>query len=238
MKSIADITAAYAADSKRQTQIEAEHQARIDRERADRRRYLRKRSMVPDRFRTTDLDRLERTDGNAKALDAAMRVRAGLFSQSIALYGGDVGSGKTAIAAALVNAANDSLVAARMLTIVTLVDQMHEASKFGSDEDVTQIVADFGRTPVLLLDDLGREPVTRRSIPWLYELLNRRWNANRPLILTTNLSFDGLVDRYAEICARAGEPESTAEAIVDRLRGLVPLSSWFEVSGASRRGRQ
>jgi DNA replication protein DnaC len=215
--------------------LAAQETARRERADADRRESLRKRSLIPPRFAGKTLEQLAADGENSDAISAAKAVVVGGFEASLGLYGGDVGAGKTTIGAAILNAAIDALSPARMLTVVTLVDALHEASKYGSDEDVTQIVGEFARTPVLMLDDLGREPVTRRSLSWLYELLNRRWNECKPLIVTTNLGFEGLLQRYTDACVRAGEPESTADAIIDRLRGIVPLDAWHPVSGRSRR---
>jgi DNA replication protein DnaC len=194
------------------------------------------RSGVPARFADVTIDKLDIDRGNETAVHVAASIIAGGCRSSAAFFGTGVGAGKTSIAATIVNGALEQLIPAKMLTVVTLVDRMHDASKFGSAEDVTEIVQEFATVPVLLLDDLGREPVTRRSISWLYELLNRRWNAVLPLIITTNLSFENLLFRYVDACKRADEPDSTAEAIVDRLRGMIPLSQWYEVRGKSRRG--
>ena len=194
------------------------------------------RSGVPARFGSVAIDALSIDRGNETAVHAAAKIIADGCRDSAAFFGTGVGAGKTSIAAAIINGALEQLIPAKMLTVVTLVDRMHEASKYGSAEDVTEIVQEFASAPVLLLDDLGREPVTRRSLSWLYELLNRRWNAVLPLLITTNLSFEDLLFRYVDACKRADEPQSTAEAIVDRLRGMIPLPQWYEVRGKSRRG--
>jgi DNA replication protein DnaC len=216
------------------------HEAAEARHRADihvrRVTGFRERSGVPARFETAAIADLTIDRGNETAIHSAAKIIADGCRDSAAFFGTGVGAGKTSIAAAIVNGALEQLIPAKMLTVVTLVDRMHEASKYGSAEDVTEIVQEFASAPVLLLDDLGREPVTRRSLSWLYELLNRRWNAVLPLLVTTNLSFEDLLFRYIDACKRADEPQSTAEAIVDRLRGMIPLPQWYEVRGKSRRG--
>lgn len=204
----------------------------LDREATER---LRRASFVPPRFATTRLADVRPRDGNERALESARLLIARGFIGSACYWGGDVGVGKTALGAAIVNEAILQHKSARMLTAVTLVDQLHDASKYGSHEEVGSIIASFARTPVLLLDDLGREAISRRSISWLFELLNRRWLAALPLVATSNLNFAALVDRYGDACARAGEDPSMAHAIADRLRGLIPLKDWVEVTGRSMR---
>lgn len=64
---------------------------------------------------------------------------------------------------------------------------------------------------VLILDDLGKEQPTPYAISVLYELVEARYGANRPIVATSN--FD-----RAELAARwAGADAPTAEAIVSRL---------------------
>ena len=64
---------------------------------------------------------------------------------------------------------------------------------------------------VLVLDDIGKEQPTAYSISMLYELVEQRYGACRPIVVTSN--FD-----RAELCARwAHADRETAEAIVSRL---------------------
>lgn len=52
---------------------------------------------------------------------------------------------------------------------------------------------------VLLIDDLGTEPILKNvTKEYLYNLINIRQNNNRPTIISTNLSLDNLLDRYDE----------------------------------------
>lgn len=212
------------------------HDDALERQRRESVERLRRQSGVPERFANVRLCELDYRKPNAPAIDAAAALIDGGFKSSLGLYG-DVGPGKTTIAAAVVNAACEELVPARMLTVVTLFDQLHAASKYGSDSDVSELVAEFASVPVLLLDDLGREPMqSRQYLAWLYELLNRRWNACKPMLVTSNYTIDGLTERYATYCQRIGESDSTAFSIVDRLCGIVPSSCWIELRGKSRRG--
>ncbi len=225
------------ATNPRAAQIEAEERLKAERERADRRKQLRRTSGVSVRFAGATIDAVTMTDGNADAVHATASVIAQNFRPSLALYGGDVGDGKTHLVSALVNAAVEQCVRARLLRAVSIFESMHKASKYGSDEDVPEILSDLAVVPVLVLDDLGREALTKRTMPWLYELLDRRWNECRPLIVTTNFSFEQLHDHYARACSNAALSENMADGLVDRLRGMIPLDRWVEVSGRSQRGR-
>jgi DNA replication protein DnaC len=215
--------------------LEAEDRTRREQYERDRREELRRRSLVPERYIDSRLYALDCDSNNQEALKAAAAVATTGFVRSVAFYG-KVGPGKTTIAASLVNGAVDALIPARMVKAASIFDALHEASKYSSSDSVSDIISDFARTRVLMIDDLGRESLTRRDyITWLGELLDRRWDACRPLIVTSNFPFEQLHERYAALCERAGEPSSTAESIVDRLRGIVPLDSWVHVAGETRR---
>lgn len=53
--------------------------------------------------------------------------------------------------------------------------------------DPRRTMADAQRCTVLVLDDLGAEQPNEWTRRKLYELINHRWNANRPTIVTSNL---------------------------------------------------
>jgi len=56
------------------------------------------------------------------------------------------------------------------------------------------------RARFLLLDDLGREheSVSGWSNEQMFDLLRYRWNRGKPTIITTNLPYQSLTDRYTE----------------------------------------
>lgn len=59
---------------------------------------------------------------------------------------------------------------------------------------------------VLLIDDLGTEPVLKNvTKEYLYNIINVRQNNNKPTFISTNLSLDNLLERYDErIFSRLG----------------------------------
>lgn len=226
-----------ATENPRVAEIEAERRQRAAQDLLDRQRRLRGASGVSARFAEASLTKAEITDGNSDAVHAAAHVVEKEFRESLAFYGSDVGDGKTYLASAIVNAAIEKCVPAKLLRSVSIFEAMHKASKFGSDEDVPEILEELASVRVLVLDDLGRESLTKRTIPWLYELLDRRWNECKPLIVTTNFSFEQLHDHYASACVAASLSDTMADGMVDRVRGMVPLDRWVKVTGRSQRGR-
>jgi DNA replication protein DnaC len=51
---------------------------------------------------------------------------------------------------------------------------------------------------LLIIDDLGTEIVTNRSLSYLYNIINTRLNKNLPIIINTNLSGKDLEKLYNE----------------------------------------
>jgi len=90
-----------------------------------------------------------------------------------------------------------------------LIDSMKYGPKDPGDECMTEfeIIEKMTGVDLLLLDDLGVEKASDYSAARLYSIINGRYDAMRPTIITTNISLE-------EIASRLG---SLGERIVDRL---------------------
>ena len=120
---------------------------------------------------------------------------------------GDVGGGKTFLAACIANALIDKDIPATMTTIPKLVAAM--TKDFGAERgNVLYMVAN---APLLVLDDVGTERNTEFSNEQVYEIINTRYKAKKPLIVTTNLTMNAMknaedvthrriYDRIVEMC--------------------------------------
>jgi DNA replication protein DnaC len=51
---------------------------------------------------------------------------------------------------------------------------------------------------VLIIDDLGAEPMQKNNTEYLYTIIAERYENNLPFIITTNLSPEHILDRYEE----------------------------------------
>ncbi|MBR5874519.1 MAG: ATP-binding protein [Oscillospiraceae bacterium] len=123
------------------------------------------------------------------------------------LLWGDVGGGKTFLAGCIANALIDMDIPATMTTIPKLVAAM--TKDFGAERgNVLHMVAN---APLLVLDDVGTERNTEYSNEQVYEIINTRYKAKKPLIITTNLTMKAMketddvtkkriYDRLVEMC--------------------------------------
>lgn len=117
---------------------------------------------------------------------------AGLF------FWGDQGTGKTMLTTMIVK----SLIKRGVRCYVTTFNATVEAFTAGwkSDEDKRWYEANFIRSPVLLLDDIGKERWGRSGLPQntFDNLLRERVQAGRPTFLTTNMTPDEIKHGYGD----------------------------------------
>jgi DNA replication protein DnaC len=100
---------------------------------------------------------------------------------------GDVGRGKTHLAAAIKNHLEDSAV---FITVPRLLDHLRATYAPTSQVTYDRAFDRFLNAQVLVLDDYG----THSAKPWaeekLFQLINHRFNARLPTVITTNIPFD------------------------------------------------
>jgi DNA replication protein DnaC len=107
----------------------------------------------------------------------------------LALFGG-YGSGKTHLAAAIANRAVERGQPVLFVIVPDLLDHLRATFSPNSTARYDQRFEEVRRAPLLILDDLG----TQSSTPWaqekLFQILNYRYNAHLPTVLTSNQSLE------------------------------------------------
>lgn len=133
------------------------------------------------------------------------------------LYG-DVGSGKTFLAACV---ANQLLEAGRYILMANLPSLIAGiTADYGENRDY--YLEKIARAHLLVLDDFGVERTTEFSIEQTYEIINARYKTGQPMLITTNLTIQDMKD----------EPSLGKRRIYDRvIEKCIPLL----VQGDSRR---
>ncbi len=114
------------------------------------------------------------------------------------VFVGPAGGGKTYLTECIANALIDKQVVVNFVTAFNLNNLM---LKYHTtfDESKDNILEGYINCPVLIIDDLGTEPVLKNvTKEYLYLILNERIINDRSTIITTNLSPDGIIDRYGE----------------------------------------
>lgn len=119
------------------------------------------------------------------------------------LYG-DVGSGKTYLAACIANA----LLADGETVAMMSVPQVIAAIETRKDA-AERLMERVQYANLLILDDLGAERTTSYALEKMYDVVNTRYASGKPLIVTTNMSMqymrDTTVEAEKRIYSRVGE---------------------------------
>lgn len=97
------------------------------------------------------------------------------------LLWGNLGSGKTYMAAAIANA----LLEQEKKALMTDFAGISNISKFDADEYVKSLDS----YALLIIDDLGAEQDSEFALQNIGNVINRRWTSGKPLIVTTNLDL-------------------------------------------------
>ncbi|MCS6910959.1 MAG: ATP-binding protein [Anaerolineales bacterium] len=113
------------------------------------------------------------------------------------LLTGGYGCGKTHLAAAIANQALANGQPALFLNTPDLLDFLRETFAPNSDTTYSDRFEEIRTAPLLILDDLGTESPTPWAVEKLYQLLNFRYNAHLPTVVTTNKRVEDLEGRIA-----------------------------------------
>lgn len=147
-------------------------------------------SFMMDYYRGTTPENKEHLINAQKALSASQDFCQNVLKnphQIGLLFTGNVGSGKTFLAAAIANVLIQQQTKLLFLVVPDLLDELR--ASFGSKSETSEFdLLDIARTvPVLILDDLGAHNYTDWSRNRIYSILNYRMNEQLPTIITTNL---------------------------------------------------
>ena len=211
---------AYEEEARRKAEAERKMRERINR--------IIGESGMGDRFLRRTFDTFQLTDDNRRAAAAARRYadsfdtllpqpgapepgRNGLF------IAGPPGTGKT----------HRPVVCMTMIDLLERIKRTYSATG-GSESDVLKI---YKTVPLLVIDDIGKEPPTEWAISTVYNIINGRYEAYLPTIVTTNYDTEALIDRMTP---RESHDSMTARATIDR---LMEMCRGITLTGQSWRSR-
>ena len=194
----------------RKKEMEEEERRRKEREEMEIVQKLRSKSLMDDKFRDQTFDTFRTTKDNERALKLCRRYADG-FDQMLEknqglLFWGDVGTGKTFSAACIANALLERRIPVVMTSFVKLLESVQ-----GFKEDEEKLMSQLNRAKLLIIDDLGAERGTDFALEKVYNIIDSRYRARLPMILTTNLDLEDMkrvtdirysriYDRIFEVC--------------------------------------
>lgn len=175
-------------------------------ERAEKLKLLRSMSLMDKKFENLYFSSLQQTKFNERPLKIAHRYveRFDLMYQKCQgmLFYGPPGTGKSYLAAAIANELMEMQKSIIMTSFVKILDKTAESES---------LVDSLNQADLLIIDDLGAERETSYALERVYNVIDSRYRANKPMLLTTNLGVDELknsdniqyrrvYDRILEIC--------------------------------------
>ena len=216
---------------------EEEARKKAEREEAEA-RYMRQRvaevignSGMGARFLRRTFDTFQVTEDNQRALRICAQY-ADTFRDKLPSYNrdpgrnglfiaGPKGTGKTHLAAAIANQlmeAGTAVICMTMMDLLERIKQTYEQKRqYGGDTSEANVLGAYKSVPLLIIDDMGKEPATEWAVSKIYAIINARYEAFMPTIITTNYTDSELVRR---LTPKETGDATTADATIDRLREM------------------
>lgn len=139
-------------------------------------------------------------------------------SNSLVLTG-DVGLGKTSLAAAVTNALRQqsvNVVFSRTLDLIERVQETYQEGWQGKTAD--QVKGFFARVPYLILDEFGIKSYTNNRLETLEDIIRERDRRGLPFLITTNLTLEQVYELW--------QPQ---------IADIVAKAHWVEIGGVKLR---
>lgn len=166
-------------------------------------------SMMDDNFRTACFANYQIRNGNERHLKVAKKYCiefSKMYERNQGLlFWGTVGTGKSYTAACIANYLLEANTSVVMTSFVRILQEMQ-----GFDREREETFTNkLNSVKLLIIDDLGTERSTDYALEKVYGIIDNRYRAKKPLILTTNLTLRQMQEatdiRYARIYDRIFE---------------------------------
>lgn len=172
---------------------------------------INKNSGIPKRFKRKTFKNYERRDNPIaykKAKDFAERfpdINKGL------LLVGPVGTGKTHLAAAISNTLINRLYTVyfgNSTDIITFIKDTYSKKTNLTEAEAISLMTE--EVDLLVIDDLGKESETAHNLALLYQIINKLYDNEKLVVITTNYNS-------ADLARKLGE---RGAAMVSRITGM------------------
>ena len=121
------------------------------------------------------------------------------------VFQGVNGCGKTHLAAAIVNYRYQAGQPALFVVVPEFLDHLRYTFSPESKVSYDQLFESVKKAPLLVLDDFGEQSTTPWAHEKLYQLINYRYNAQLPTVITSRYSLEELEETDSSIASRLSD---------------------------------
>ncbi|MBI4328917.1 MAG: ATP-binding protein [Chloroflexi bacterium] len=168
-------------------------------------------------FQTFNPHRVNLPKEQRESLEGAFRVAKefAVEPEGWLVFMGENGCGKTHLAAAIANERVGQGHPVLFVIVPDLLDHLRFAFSPESHLTYDELFEKVRTSPLLILDDLGAQSATPWAQEKLFQIINYRYNARLPTVITTALSLDDietrigsrLADRRLSVVQVIGAPD-------------------------------
>ena len=159
-------------------------------------------AVVPRRYRGVSFDRppvsemprpqVEVAQRYVRKLDERLDQGRGLW------FFGGVGTGKTTLAMLVSQAALEAGRSVAIYSLPRLLSEIRETFESDLEGSYTNLMDRLTEVDLLHLDDVGAEKTSAWVLEQLYSIVNARYEAERAVLITTNLERAPLAEQIGE----------------------------------------
>jgi len=129
---------------------------------------------------------------------------------------GTTGTGKTHLACSIANQVIQNKNSAIFINVFKAIDDIKETWSKHSDKTEREVINNFIKTDLLILDEIGVQFGSDSEKMILFKILNERYSNMKPTILISNLNVEAL-------------QEFVGERVIDRMKengGMIVKFDW------------
>lgn len=179
-------------------QNEKEVQDLLKKERQEKVLALSNRSGIPRRFRDITFESYN-PKYNQIALNKAKNFVGDFPNGKGLLLSGPVGTGKTHISVAIANQLLEKLYSVyfgNVVDIMSFIKSTYSGNSEVSEDEAISLMTD--KVDLFIIDDLGKENSTEYTISMLYQLINRVYENEKTIVITTNYNSSNLARKLGD----------------------------------------